>query len=49
VFESRVHYAPLEDVGVAAFARGGQATLVALESWRLAPAAIDHSRLLASP
>lgn len=49
VFESRVHYAPLEDLQVAAFAEGGRATLVSLEAWRLAPAAIDHSRLLESP
>jgi sucrose-6-phosphate hydrolase SacC (GH32 family) len=49
VFESRVHYAPLEDRQVAAFAEGGRATLLSLEAWRLAPAVIDHSRLLASP
>lgn len=46
VFESRVHYAPLEDLQIAAFAGGGEATLVSLEAWRMAAAQIDHSRLL---
>ncbi len=46
--ESRVHYAPLDDLQVAVFAEGGEATLVSLEAWRMAPAEIDHSRLWAS-
>lgn len=47
VFESRVHYAPLDDLQVAVFAEGGEATLVSLEAWRMAPAEIDHTRLWA--
>lgn len=46
MFESRVHYAPLEDLQVAVFAEGGEAALVSLEAWRMAPATMDHSRLL---
>jgi len=49
VFESRVHYAPLEDLQIAAFAQGGEATLLSLEAWKMAPAQIDHSLLLNSP
>lgn len=48
VFESRIHYAPLEDLGVEVFAEGGSATLLSLEAWQMAPAQIDHSRLFAS-
>lgn len=46
VFESRIHYAPVEDLGVEIFAEGGSATLLSLQAWRMAPAQIDHSRLL---
>lgn len=46
VFESRVHQAPLEDLGVEVFAEGGTATLLSLEAWEMAPARIDHRRLL---
>ncbi len=46
VFETRVHQAPLEDLGVEAFAEGGAATLVSLEAWQMAPAQIDHHRLV---
>lgn len=49
VFESRVHYAPLEDLGVSVFAEGGTATLLSLEAWKLAAAHIDHTRLLTPP
>jgi len=46
VFESRVHQAPLDDLGVEVFAEGGGATLLSLEAWEMAPARIDHRRLL---
>jgi beta-fructofuranosidase len=46
VFESCVHYAPLEDLGVEVFAEGGTATLISFDAWRMAPAKIDHSGLL---
>lgn len=46
IFESRVHQAPLADLGVEVFAEGGVATLLSLEAWEMAPARIDHSRLL---
>lgn len=49
IFESRMHYAPLEDLAVAVFAEGGEATLVSLEAWAMAAATIDHSRLLETP
>jgi hypothetical protein len=49
VFESRVHYAPLEDLAVAAFATGGDATLLSLEAWQMDPARMDHEKLLRSP
>ncbi len=45
VFESRVHSAPVSDLGVEAFAEGGSATLVSLEAWRMAPAKIVHESL----
>jgi beta-fructofuranosidase len=47
VFESRVHQAPLADLGVEVLAERGEATLLSLEAWRLAPARIAHDRLLA--
>ncbi len=46
VFESRVHQAPLADLGVEVFAEGGGATLLELEAWRMAPARIEHAALL---
>jgi sucrose-6-phosphate hydrolase SacC (GH32 family) len=46
VFESRVHQAPLADLGVEVFAAGGAATVLSLEAWEMAPARIDHRRLL---
>jgi beta-fructofuranosidase len=46
VFESRVHQAPLADLGVEVFAESGDATLLSLEAWTLAPAQITHQRLL---
>ena len=46
VFESRVHQAPLSDLGVEVFAEGGSATLLSLEAWAMAPARIDHGPLL---
>jgi beta-fructofuranosidase len=45
VFESCIHYAPLEDLGVEVFAEGGTATLISFDAWRMAPAKIDHSQL----
>lgn len=45
VFESIIHYAPLENLGVSVFAEGGSVTLQSLEAWQMAPAKIDHSRL----
>lgn len=46
VFESRVHQAPVGDLSVEIFAEGGQATVLSLEAWRLAPAEITHTKLL---
>jgi hypothetical protein len=46
VFESRLHQSPLADLGVEVFATGGEATLLSLEAWQLAPAQINHDRLL---
>lgn len=46
VFESRVHQAPLADLGVEIFAEGGAATVTALNAWEMAPARIEHGRLL---
>ncbi|MBC2595236.1 glycoside hydrolase family 32 protein [Ruficoccus amylovorans] len=48
VFESRIHYAPLEDLDIAVFAAGGSATLLSLDAWQMSPATIDHSLLLDS-
>lgn len=47
VFESRVVYPPLEDLGVEVFSEGGRVELISLEAWEMKPAEIDHSRLLA--
>ncbi len=46
VFESRVHQAPLTDLGVEIFAEGGGVTVTAFSAWEMAPARIDHRRLL---
>ena len=43
-FESRIHYAPLEDLGVEIFSEGGTAILQSLDAWQLHPANIDHSQ-----
>lgn len=48
IFESRIHYAPLEDLGIGVFSEGGEATLVSLEAWQMAPANINHDALWAS-
>lgn len=45
IFESRIHYAPLDDLQVSVFAEGGDVTLVSLDAWRMDQAWIDHSRL----
>lgn len=46
LFESRVHEAPREDLGVEIFAEGGSVTLLSLDAWEMAPAQIVHSQLL---
>jgi beta-fructofuranosidase len=48
VFETRVHQAPLEDLGVEIFSEGGTVTLLALDAWQMAPAHLNHSMLLGS-
>ena len=48
VFESRVHQAPLEDLGVEIFAEGGTVTVLSLDAWQMAPAHINHSMLFGS-
>lgn len=46
VFESRIHYAPLENLGVEVFAEGGSAELLSLQAWEMKPATINHDALL---
>lgn len=49
VFETRIHEAPPADLGVEVVAEGGEATLLSLDAWQLAPARIEHDRLLTAP
>lgn len=41
----RMHRA-LDDLGVEVFSEGGTVTLRSLDAWRMAPAQINHSKLL---